>query len=274
MTNRALRRVVWVLLFAAAWETIIRAGWVSQIILPAPSDVMLAAGTHGYAFLKAFWITLFEIAVSIAIAWVLGLATGLVVGTMPMAAIGVGSVLSSLFAVPLVILYPMFMAWFGLGSASKIAFGVLSGYFPIALNSLNGIRAVDTRYLVMARAMGASRLQIYSRVLFPLAIPSIVSGLRVGTGLVVIGVVVAEMLASRDGIGFLITYHRTLFDTGDVYLGFIFALGLAVGVNRALSQLERQFSTFNIPKDRVIESSSVTAAALSASDSATTPHLR
>jgi NitT/TauT family transport system permease protein len=250
MTTRALRRVVWVLLLAAAWEAVIRAGWVSQIILPAPSDVIMAAATDGYAFLKAFGVTLFEIAVGIAIAWALGLATGLVAGTMPIAAIGVGSVLSSLFAVPLVILYPMFMAWFGIGSASKIAFGVLSGYFPIALNSLNGIRAVDTRYLVMARAMGASRLQVYSRVLFPLAIPSIISGLRVGTGLVVIGVVVAEMLASRDGIGFLITYHRTLFDTGDVYFGFIFALALAIGVNRGLSMLEDRFSKFKMLEDR------------------------
>ena len=130
------------------------------------------------------------------------------------------------------------------GPASKITFGVLTGFFPIALNTLNGISAVDARYLVMARAMGASRLQLYSRVLFPFAIPAIVSGLRIGTGLVVIGVVVAEMLASRNGIGFLITYHRTLFDTGDVYLGFMFALALAIGVNRGLSALERRFGQY------------------------------
>jgi NitT/TauT family transport system permease protein/taurine transport system permease protein len=250
MKNRLIRRIVWALLILAAWEAIIRAGLVSQIILPAPSDVVLAAMKDGHAFLNGFWVTLFEIGVSMAIAWLLGLVTGLVAGNMPIVAIGVGSVLSSLFAIPLVIVYPVFMAWFGLGSPSKIVFGVLSGFFPIALNTLNGIRAIDPRYLVMARAMGASRLQLYALVMFPLALPSIVSGLRIGTGLVVIGVVVAEMLASLDGIGFLISYHRTLFDTGHVYLGFLFALALAIGINRALSALEGRFSQFNVVDDR------------------------
>jgi ABC-type nitrate/sulfonate/bicarbonate transport system permease component len=101
----------------------------------------------------------------------------------------------------------------------------------------------------MARAMGANRLQLYTRVMFPLALPSIISGLRIGTGLVVIAVVVAEMLASLDGIGFLISYHRTLFDTGDVYLGFLFAIALAIGVNRGLSALERRFVQFNVLKE-------------------------
>jgi NitT/TauT family transport system permease protein/taurine transport system permease protein len=249
MKYRLARRVALALVILAIWEAIVRTGLVSQIILPAPSDVVQAAIKNGPAFLNAFWVTLFEIGVSIAIAWVAGIVIGLVAGNMPVIAIGVGSVLSSLFAVPLVIIYPVFMAWFGLGSTSKIVFGVLSGFFPIALNTLNGIRAIDPGYLVMARAMGANRLQLYTRVMFPLALPSIISGLRIGTGLVVIAVVVAEMLASLDGIGFLISYHRTLFDTGDVYLGFLFAIALAIGVNRGLSALERRFVQFNVLKE-------------------------
>ena len=190
-------------------------------------------------------MTLLEISVSIFIAWALGIFSGLIAGSAPVVSIAIGSLLSSLFAIPLVIFYPVFMAWVGIGSASKILFGVMSGYFPIALNTLNGIQAVDSRYVTMARAMGASRLQLYARVLFPLAIPSIISGLRIGTGLIVISVIVAEMLSSRDGIGFLITYHRTLFDTSDVYLGFVFAIALAIGINWGLSALERRFSQFS-----------------------------
>ena len=231
------------------WEAVCRAGWISQIILPPPSGIFLAAVNDGSVFLKAFAVTLLEVAVSIVIAWTLGIVSGLIAGSAPVVSIAVGSVLSSVFAIPLVILYPVFMAWVGIGSASKILFGVMSGYFPIALNTLNGIQAVNSRYVTMARAMGASRLQLYARVLFPLAIPSIVSGLRIGTGLIVIGVIVAEMLASRDGIGFLITYHRTLFDTSDVYLGFVFAITLAIGINLGLSALERRFNQFSAPRD-------------------------
>jgi NitT/TauT family transport system permease protein/taurine transport system permease protein len=229
------------------WEGACHAGWISQIILPPPSGIFLAAVNDGSVFLKAFAVTLFEVTVSIVIAWTLGVVSGLIAGSAPVVSIAIGSVLSSLFAIPLVILYPVFMAWVGIGSSSKILFGVMSGYFPIALNTLNGMQAVETRYVTMARAMGASRLQLYARVLFPLAVPSIVSGLRIGTGLIVIGVIVAEMLASRDGIGFLITYHRTLFDTSDVYLGFIFAISMAIGINLGLSALERRFSQFSAP---------------------------
>jgi NitT/TauT family transport system permease protein len=75
-------------------------------------------------------------------------------------------------------------------------------------------------------------------------LPAIVSGLRVGTGLVVIGVVVTEMLASLGGIGFLISYHRTLFDTGHVYFGMLLALLVAVGVNVALTRLDRRVGSW------------------------------
>jgi NitT/TauT family transport system permease protein/taurine transport system permease protein len=228
------------LVVLAAWEAIVRLGWVSPILLPAPTAIASAAVSDGRVFLAAFGVTVVEILASIALAWTLGIVSGLAASRSPMVAVGSASVLSSLFAVPLVILYPLLMAWTGIGMTSKILFGVLSGYFPIALNTLNGMRAVDPAYVTMARAMGANRWQLYTRVLLPFALPSIISGLRIGTGLIVIAVLVAEMLASRDGIGYYISYHRTLFNTGHVYFGFVFAIALALGVNAALSRLERR----------------------------------
>jgi len=144
----------------------------------------------------------------------------------------------------LIIIYPLLMAWLGIGALSKIVFGVLSGFFPIALNTIDGVRAVEQRYIVFARSVGATPLQTHARIVFPLALPAIVSGLRVGTGLVVIGVVVTEMLASLGGIGFLISYHRTLFDTGHVYFGMLLALLVAVGVNVALTRLDRRVGSW------------------------------
>jgi NitT/TauT family transport system permease protein len=249
MSARLIRTLLWVAGTLVAWEIIVHLDWVSVIVLPAPSDVLAAGLKDGVTFLIAFGVTLGEIAVSIAIAWTLGILTGFVVGNTTRMSVVTASILSSLFAVPLVIIYPLFMAWLGIGSLSKIAFGVLSGYFPIALNVINGVRAIDPSYTRMARAMGASSIQIFTQVVLPLAIPSIISGLRIGTGLIVIGVIVAEMLASRDGIGFLISYHRTLLDTGHVYLGFVFVIALAVGVNRGLSLIEGRFGSWNRAAD-------------------------
>ena len=89
-------------------------------------------------------------------------------------------------------------------------------------------------------------MQTYTRVIFPLALPSVVSGLRVGTGLTVIGVIVTEMLASLGGVGFLISYHRTLFNTGHVYFGIVLALMMAVAVNIGLTWLDHRVGLWRI----------------------------
>ena len=108
-------------------------------------------------------------------------------------------------------------------------------FFPVALATVIGIRAIDPRYVEMARAMGASRAQIVFQVELRLALPAIVSGLRVGTSLAIISVIQSEMLASTDGLGFWISYHRSLFNVGQVYLGIILVLVTAAISNVLLS---------------------------------------
>jgi NitT/TauT family transport system permease protein/taurine transport system permease protein len=244
------RRTIKALVIAAAvvglWESIVRFGLVSQIILAAPSDIVMAAANDGDVFLRAFATTMIEIGAAILIAWTLGIVLGVVVGSSQALSAATAPVLSSIFAIPLIILYPLLMAWLGIGPLSKVVFAVLSGFFPIALNTIDGVRAIERRYLVFARSIGATRLQTYARIVFPLALPAMVSGLRVGTGLVVIGVIVTEMLASLGGIGFLISYHRSLFNTGHVYFGMALALVMAVAVNIGLTWLDRRIGLWRM----------------------------
>jgi NitT/TauT family transport system permease protein len=226
----------------AVWEIAYRAGVLSPIIFAAPSLILSAAAKDGWTFLSAFRLTMFEITVAIMVAWSLGIAFGVFAGVWPIVARICAPILSSLIAVPLVVLYPIFVAWLGLGPGSKIVFGVISGVFPIALNTLVGVQNIDRGYVVMAKAMGASPRQIMFQVMAPLALPTIVSGLRLGTALIVIGVVLSEMLASTDGIGFWISYHRGIFNTGQVYLGILLALIAAWMANLVLSLIERAYS--------------------------------
>jgi NitT/TauT family transport system permease protein len=244
--RRIIRTIAIAALLAAAWEAVVRFGLVNRIILAAPSDIVLAAASDGGIFLRAFATTLAEIAAAVAIAWTLGVAIGIMVGSSRLLAAATAPVLSSIFAIPLIVLYPLLMAWLGIGPLSKVVFGAFSGVFPIALNTIDGVRAIEPRYLALARSIGATRLQTYGRVIFPLALPAMVSGLRVGTGLVVIGVLVTEMLASLGGVGFLISYHRTLFNTGHVYFGMLLALTLAVAVNIGLTRLDRRIGNWRL----------------------------
>jgi NitT/TauT family transport system permease protein len=185
-----------------------------------------------------------ELLISITISWGFGIAAGAVFGSMRTLGAIAAPILSALIAIPLIVVYPLLIAWVGIGPESKIAFAVLSGVFPIALNTLIGVRSADRAYAQMATGFGATKLQLITQVMLPLAMPSIISGLRIGTSMIIIGVLVAEMLGSAAGLGFLISLNRTLFNTGAVYLGTLLALFMAVLIDAGLSRIERHFGAW------------------------------
>jgi NitT/TauT family transport system permease protein len=235
------RRLMITFAVIIVWELAYRLGALDALIFGAPSLILAAAIKDGPAFLAAFRFTSSEILIAAAIGWCCGIGFGVLAGAGMTRSLVFAPILSAAIAVPLVVFYPIAIAWLGIGAPSKIAYGSIAGFFPIALATLLGIRSIDPRYAVMARAMGASHAQILTRVKVRLALPSIVSGLRIGTSLVIISVVQGEMLTSTDGLGFLISYHRALFNTGHVYFGIVLVLVIAAASNMALSGLERRF---------------------------------
>lgn len=148
-------------------------------------------------------------------------------------------VFSSLYAVPIVILYPIFTAWFGIGSESKIAFAGVYGFFPVMLSTAAGIRTIDEQYLLAARSMGATLPQLIARVIIPASIPTVLAGLRLGGALTIIGVVVSEMLTSASGIGYLVTMNRTILDSPRVFAAIIVVLALSVVFDLIVRAVER-----------------------------------
>ena len=126
-----------------------------------------------------------------------------------------GPILAALYAVPAVVWYPSLMLFFGLGEASKIAFGFLLGFFPITLAVLAGIRQVNPQMIAVARAFGARPPVVFVKVMIPAMLFTLVGGLRTGLALTVIGVIVGEILGSRSGMGALINHAYGLFRTSD-----------------------------------------------------------
>jgi NitT/TauT family transport system permease protein len=238
--TRWKRRLLILVLALGIWEAIFRLGAVNPVIVGSPSLVLAAALKDGATFLHAFQVTAYEMLVATAIAWTGGIATGALVGAGRRRARVFSPIFAGLIALPLIVLYPVVVAWTGIGPVSKIIYATAAGFFPIVLATVSGIRSIDFRYVELARALGATRFQVVSQVMLRLALPAIVSGLRVGTSLVIISVVQSEMLSSVDGIGFLISYHRSLFNVGQVYLGIILVLVAAAAVNLAVSALERR----------------------------------
>jgi NitT/TauT family transport system permease protein len=236
-----IRRLAITFALIGLWELLYRAGALSPLIFGAPSLVYAAAVKDGATFLAAFQVTGGEMLVAMAIAWIGGIVFGVLIGAAPLPGLVFAPILSGVIALPLIVLYPVLVAWLGIGVLSKIAYGAAGGFFPIALAAVLGIRAIDPRYAEMARAVGATPLQVITQVKVRLALPAIVSGLKVGTSLVIISVIQSEMLSATDGLGFWISYHRALFNTGQVYLGIILVLVTAAVANLALSALEQKF---------------------------------
>jgi len=237
-----MRRLLVIVVFLGAWEATRRFDLVGPLLVASPGEIVGALVKSWPDYLGALRFTVTEIAIALAAAWTVGIATGAIAGTIPFLGATSGPLLSSLFAVPLITWYPLFMVWFGIGMTSKIIYAAVSGFFPIAINTMNGIRGTDPRYVTFGRAIGCSHRQVVFRILLPMAMPSIMSGLRIGTALIVIGVIVAEMLASLGGIGYLISYYRSIYATGHVYLGILFALACALAANWGLTLLERRYT--------------------------------
>src|SRR6187402_1599759 len=239
MSAATLRRLI-VIGLIALWEILPRTGLIPELFLPSLSSTLAAGWNEAGEYGHALAVTLYEVAISMAFACGGGILLGAVVGSLPRPRILIMPMVSSLYAVPLVILYPVFTVWLGIGSESKIAFASIYGFLPTMLATAAGIQTIDPQLLLAARSMGATLSQRLVRVIIPAAIPTVLSGLRVGGALVIVGVVVSEMLISSAGIGYLISRYRTILDSPRVFAGVLLVLFLAIAFNAAIRWIERK----------------------------------
>jgi ABC-type nitrate/sulfonate/bicarbonate transport system permease component len=242
MTVVGLRLALLALLLAI-WEIAGRLvnpllGVPPSAVVPALCDLLLL---RSYPDLTvSILLTLREIGAAYALAVAAGLACGFMLGMHRLAGRAWGPMLAALYAVPAVVWYPSLMLFFGLDAASKIAFGFLLGFFPIALAVLAGIRQVSPQLVVVARAYGAGTVTVFRRVMLPAMLFTLVGGLRTGLALCVIGVVVGEILGSKAGMGALINHAYGLLRTADYVALVLVTLVMVVGSDVLASLLERR----------------------------------
>jgi len=236
---RTVRRLIGLALLVL-WEAIPRLGILPELFIPPLTKTITVLWLDRAIYGAALLVTLYEVAIAMLIACGIGILVGAIVGGVAAIRNLMLPVFSSLYAVPIVILYPVFTAWFGIGSESKIAFAGVYGFFPVMLSTAAGIRTIDEQYLLAARSMGATLPQLLARVVIPASIPTVLVGLRLGGALTIIGVVVSEMLTSADGIGYLVTKNRTTLDSPRVFAAIIVILVLSVVFDIAVRWIERR----------------------------------
>ena len=222
------------------WELMPQTKVVPELFLPALSKTLTVLWIDRAEYADALLVTLYEVGIAMLIACGAGILVGSVVGGIATLRNIMLPVFSSLYAVPIVILYPIFTAWFGIGSESKIAFAGIYGFFPVMLSTAAGIRTIDPQYLLAARSMGATLQQQITRVIIPASIPTVLTGLRLGGALTIIGVVVSEMLTSSAGIGYLVSRYRTILDSPHVFAAILMILLLSVLFDLFARAIERR----------------------------------
>jgi len=248
-TVRVLTRRPWLArLFVIAalfalWE--IAARWfVDPLFLSPPSQVVASLdkvfSTRGVP--AALQLTLFELAVAFAFAVAIGLVLGLAIGLQPLVRRSFFPIVLLLYGMPQVTILPLFILFFGIGAASKIAFGVTHGVFPVIVTVVAGVQNLKPILLTGARSMGASRWQIFRHVVFPHMVPSFFAGMRLGMSGVLLGVLLAELYVSIAGIGYFTTLFTQNFDPTKL-LGLIGALAaMAIVLNAVVRRAEAHFA--------------------------------
>jgi NitT/TauT family transport system permease protein len=215
------------MLGGVAWELVARYVVSNPLFLAPLSDVWRAtlriAASGDLA--RFAWVSLQEFLIGFALAIVVGVGLGLAMAVSRPVQEVLEPWVTALQATPLIALGPLFVLWFGLGPASKVAVVFIVAMFPILVNTYTGILGTPVHLVEAARSFGARPSQIYREVMLPAAVPVIVAGLRLGMARGLTGVVVGELFASKEGLGFLILFASQTYDTAALFTGvLIFAL--------------------------------------------------
>jgi NitT/TauT family transport system permease protein len=223
------------------WEVVARSGIVFADVVP--SSLTIAAAVADLLTSASFYwnleLTLIEVGVSL----VLGAGAGIVVGLALGANRFIGKAFEPYFhylaPTPKIVFLPILLVLFGIGPASKIAMGTLSCFFPMVLSVASGVRQVDPVLLRVGRSFNLTGLQIVRKIYLPALVPPIATGLKLGTGVAIIGCLLAEIKMSNRGLGFLVMQYYAQFRIPYMYAALLIVFAVAAGGNTLIARFLR-----------------------------------
>ena len=228
---------------ALAWYLATTRWAVSHLLLPNPLRVLQQLGDilRTGEFVGDLKVTLGELAVAFAISATSGVTIGYVLSRSPYLIRVFEPLLAGVYAVPIILFLPLYVLFFGLGPASKIALGATISFFPIVLNTLAGFGHVERSYVIAARSMGASDYHLFRYVLLPAALPVILTGLRMGFTVALLSIIGSETIASLAGLGHRIVNLAENMEMPRMFAYIAFVVVIAVLLNMAVSALEARY---------------------------------
>lgn len=227
------------------WETLARVSFAElNLVFPSIIEILGATTTIivSGSIVPHFLTTVQEVIVAFVLAAVVGISLGVALGSNEFVAQGIEPVIYYISSVPKLLLYPIMLLALGIGFESKVAMGFFSALFPITVNTITGTLSVRESLVKVAHSNGASPFQTFQKVYVPSIATHILNGLRIGAGVAVIGVIIAEHYAARSGLGNRVLYYFSNFEMARMYAVLVVIFVLSFAANRGLLKVQEYLS--------------------------------
>ncbi|AXE81699.1 ABC transporter permease [Streptomyces atratus] len=228
------------------WEWLARTSVIDPFNFSMPSKIWdqirtwVVDGTAQGSLWEQIWYTLYEALLGWVIGVIAGVLLGIALGRVRFAADVLGPYIKVLNALPRIVLAPIFLIWFGLGPASKVASAVVLVFFPVFFNAFQGAREVDRNLVANSRILGASNRQVTLQVVIPSATSWIFTSLHVSFGFALIGAIVGEYIGATKGLGLLVAASQGTFNAAGVYAAMVILAIVALLAESLLTFLEKR----------------------------------
>jgi len=223
----------------AGWEVAVRLAETPRWMLPPPSAVAASLRDDRDLLLSNGWVTLQEVLLGFGLALLAGVLTGIAIDSSRVLERAIYPLIIGSQTIPMVALAPLLLIWFGYGLLPRVLVTALVSFFPIAVNTVDGLRAADGETLSMLRSFGASPRQRFRLVKVPAALPQLFTGARIAIAFSVIGAVFGELVGASAGLGYLMERSGAQFQTERVFAAITLLALMAVSLFALVTLLER-----------------------------------
>ena len=235
-------RAISVIAVLALWQVV--GGNINPIFLSTPTAIARAfvEVVRDGELVRALGVSVGVVLAGFTVAMIVGVPIGLLMGWFRTFEYLVDPYVNALYVVPRIALIPLIIIWFGLGVPAQVVVVFGTSVFPILLSTYAGVRNVPHDLVETAHAFGAGRWQLFYNIIIPSSVPFIMSGLRLGIGQAIIGMVVAQMFLGLSGMGFMLTKYGNMFETAYVFVVVLALAALGIVMTEAVKRVERRFS--------------------------------
>ena len=233
------------------WQTVALRSGLSAFILPSPIQVLQAGWETREVLGSAITMTMFETMIGLTIATILGVLIAAAIDLSSVLRRALYPILVASQTVQILAIAPLLIIWFGFSMLPKVMIVVLICFFPLAVNTADGLASADPDYVSLLRAMGADRKQVWRLVRFPAALPAFFTGLRIAVTYSVVGATIGEWVGGSEGLGLYMLRSKNALATDQVFVGIVLTSMLSIGLFLLVYVIERTLLPWYYSSERI-----------------------